>query len=156
MISIDYAQMHNVPRYEQVLRAAFGGYVERLGRAQTSDAYEWLPDAVVDRRVVCAHIAGSLVGVAIFKDRGATRDIEQIAVSPAQQGQGVGSALISWIEANGRNGHIEELTLETAEMMSGLVRLYERHGFRTVRRGPARHDLDRHPRLYMMKVIATD
>ena len=97
-----------------------------------------------------------LVGVAIFKDKGATRDIEQIAVAPAQQGQGIGSALINWIEADARSSVIEELTLETAEMMSDLIRLYERHGFRIARKGRARHALDPHPRVYMRKDIYDD
>ena len=156
MISIDYAQMHDVPRYEQVLRAAFDAYVGQLGRTQAADAYAWLPDAVVEKRVVCAHTGGSLVGVAIFKDKGATREIEQIAVSPAQQGQGIGSALINWIELDGKRRGIEELALDTAEMMTDLIRLYQRHGFFIARKGPARHKLDDHPRVYMFKTIADD
>ena len=43
------------------------------------------------------------------------------------------------------------MTLETAEMMEHLVRLYRRHGFEIVRRGPPSHGKDSHMRVFMAR-----
>jgi ribosomal protein S18 acetylase RimI-like enzyme len=43
------------------------------------------------------------------------------------------------------------LSLETAEMAVANIRLYQRHGFEIVSRGPPDHGLDPHIRVYMVK-----
>jgi len=43
------------------------------------------------------------------------------------------------------------LSLETAEMAVANIRLYQRHGFEIVSRGPPDHGLDPHTRVYMVK-----
>ena len=45
----------------------------------------------------------------------------------------------------------QSLFLETAAMFPHLLRLYTRHGFRKLRRGPPAHGKDRHDRVYFEK-----
>ena len=45
------------------------------------------------------------------------------------------------------------MSLYTAEMMEPLVRLYRRHGFEIVHRGPPAHGLDAHTRVHMVKAF---
>jgi len=51
--------------------------------------------------------------------------------------------------ANGLKG----LSLETAEMAEGNIRLYHRHGFEIVGRGLPSHGQDLHMRVHMAKVF---
>jgi hypothetical protein len=45
------------------------------------------------------------------------------------------------------------LSLETAEMAEGNIRLYRRHGFEIVGRGLPSHGQDAHMRVHMAKVF---
>ena len=47
------------------------------------------------------------------------------------------------------------LSLMTAEMTEDLIRLYRRHGFEIVRRGPPDHGMDPHIRVYMVRPAVT-
>jgi ribosomal protein S18 acetylase RimI-like enzyme len=77
--------------------------------------------------------------------------IHQIAVDPARQGTGVGSWLLQRIDEVARARGLGGLSLETAEMAVANIRLYQRHGFEIVSRGPPDHGLDPHTRVYMVK-----
>ena len=57
------------------------------------------------------------------------------------------------IEAIARSDGLAELSLETAEMAEGNIRLYRRHGFEIVRRGPPSHGMDAHMRVFMVKPL---
>jgi GNAT superfamily N-acetyltransferase len=68
-----------------------------------------------------------------------------------QQGAGVGSWLLGRIEEVARLSGARGMSLYPAAMMDHLVRLYRRHGFEIVRRGPPDHGLDAHTRVHMVK-----
>lgn len=98
----------------------------------------------------------------ILRDCQLTRDelqeendlyIHQIAVDPARQGTGVGSWLLQRIDEVARARGLGGLSLQTAEMAVANIRLYQRHGFEIVRRGPPDHGLDPHTRVYMIKSL---
>ena len=55
------------------------------------------------------------------------------------------------VEAEAWPAGASSLHLDTAAMMSDLLRLYDRHGFKEVRRGPPGHGRDRHIRVFMEK-----
>jgi ribosomal protein S18 acetylase RimI-like enzyme len=74
-------------------------------------------------------------------------------VSPTRQGTGLGSFLLERVEEIARASGLEELSLETAEMAEGNVRLYRRHGFEIVRRGSPSHGMDAHTRVFMVKPL---
>ena len=67
------------------------------------------------------------------------------------QGTGVGSWLLQRIDEVARARGLGGLSLETAEMAVANIRLYQRHGFEIVSRGPPDHGLDPHTRVYMVK-----
>ena len=78
--------------------------------------------------------------------------IDRIGVDPARQGTGLGSCLLERIDEIARASGLGGLSLETAEMAEANIRLYRRHGFEIVGRGPPDHGLDAHTRVYMVKV----
>jgi ribosomal protein S18 acetylase RimI-like enzyme len=92
-----------------------------------------------------------IVGAVRTKPQEKDLYIHQIAVDPARQGTGVGSWLLQRIEQVARTRDLGGLSLETAEMVVANIRLYQRHGFEIVGRGPPDHGLDPHIRVYMVK-----
>ena len=61
--------------------------------------------------------------------------IDRLGVDPARQGSGLGGWLLVKLEELARSRGFTGMSLETAEMMEHLVRLYRRHGFEIVGRG---------------------
>jgi len=138
---------------DHVLRAAFTPYLRRLGREIPSDYYKWLPASIERGDVFIADEAGKIVGVAATERRDDGLFLDRLAVDPAKQGTGLGSWLLVRLEEVARARGDHAVSLVTAEMMDHLIRLYRRHGFEIVRRGPPDHGKDPHTRVYMVKPL---
>jgi GNAT superfamily N-acetyltransferase len=136
---------------DQLMRSAFTPYIRRVGRELAPEAYAWFPDAVAQGDIFVALDGAEIVGAIATKRGEGEMVLDLIGVSPTRQKQGIASWMIRQIEpialARGR----PLLSLNTAEMMEDRVRLYARHGFAIVRRGPPEHGKDAHVRVYMEK-----
>ncbi len=141
------------PDADRVLRAAFTPYIRRLGREIPADYYKWLPASIDRGDVYVADEAGRVVGVAATERRDSSLFLDRLAVDPAKQGSGLGSWLLVRLEEVARARGDRAMSLETAEMMEHLIRLYRRHGFEIVRRGPPDHGMDPHIRVHMVKPL---
>ena len=145
----------------RIIRAAFAPYVRALGRELPPDGSARLAE---ERERVAAELERGDVYVALDGEQmvGAVRTkpqendlyIQQIAVDPSRQGTGVGSWILARIEEVARSRGLGGLSLETAEMAEANIRLYRRHGFEIVGRGPPDHGLDPHTRVHMVKSLA--
>jgi GNAT superfamily N-acetyltransferase len=155
MLNFEKARPPQHKEAEQILRAAFAPYVRKLGRELADDAFAWLPAALDRGDIYLAVEATEVVGVMATTRRATEMTLDQIAVNPLRQGTGVGSWLLARIEEVARSEGIRVLSLDTAEMAEDNVRLYARHGFRIVRRGPPAHGKDPHLRVYMSKVLSS-
>jgi ribosomal protein S18 acetylase RimI-like enzyme len=138
---------------DRVLRAAFTPYILKLGRELTADYYAWVGAAVDRGDVFVALEAGRVVGVAVTERRDGGLYIDRLGVDPARQGGGLGSWLLARLEEVARSGGLTGLSLETAEMMDHLVRLYRRNGFEVIGRGLPAHGKDAHMRVQMAKLL---
>ena len=138
---------------DHVLRAAFTPYMHRLGREIPADYYEWLPASIERGDVFVADEAGRVVGVAATERRDTGLYLDRLAVDPAKQGSGLGSFLLVRLEEVARARGDRTMSLTTAEMMEHLLRLYGRHGFEIVHRGPPDHGKDPHIRVTMVKTL---
>src|SRR6476619_3865232 len=139
---------------ERVLRAAFTPYMRRLGREIPADYHpEWLPASIERGDVFVADEAGRIVGVAETERRDTGLYLERLAVDPGKQGSGLGSWLLVRLEEVARSRGDRAMSLQTAEMMEHLLRLYGRHGFEIVHRGPPDHGKDPHIRVTMAKPL---
>ena len=144
----------------RVVRAAFTPYVRALGRELPADGSAQFAE---ERERFAAELGRGDVYVALAGERivGAVRTklhendlyIHQIAVDPARQGTGVGSWLLQRIGEMACARALGSLSLDTAEMAVANIRLYRRHGFEIVRRGPPDHGLDPHMRVHMVKSL---
>jgi len=136
---------------ERVLRTAFTPYIRDLGREITSRHYAFLAAAIERGDVYLALDGEEIVAVAATERRDDGIYIDRLGVAPARQGTGLGSFLLQRIEEIARSGGLKGLSLETAEMAEGNIRLYRRHGFEIVRRGLPAHGMDAHVRVHMVK-----
>ena len=137
---------------ERVLRAAFTAYVRRLGR-ELSDTYDWLEAAILDGRVHAGVEDGRIVGAVVTERGNDGLYIRLLAVDPERQGSGIGGWLLERTADAAREDGLAELSLHTAEIMDDLLRLYRRHGFREIRRGPPDHGRDAIPRVHLQKKL---
>lgn len=138
---------------ERILRSAFTPYVRNLGREITAHHYVFLAAAVERGAVYLALDGEEIVGVAATDRRDDGIYIDRLGVAPARQGTGLGGFLLERIEEVARSSDLRGLSLETAEMAEGNIRLYRRHGFEIVGRGLPSHGKDAHMRVYMAKVF---
>jgi ribosomal protein S18 acetylase RimI-like enzyme len=135
---------------ERVLRAAFTPYARALGR-ELSPRFARLPAELERGDIYVAVEEDQIVGVVRTERHDDGLFIDQIGVDPARQRAGMGSWLLGRIEEVARSSGAPGMSLYTAEMMEHLVRLYSRHGFEIVHRGPPDHGLDAHIRVHMVK-----
>lgn len=144
----------------RVIRAAFTPYVRALGRdfpaegsAQFAERWTQVTAELERGDVYVALDDGRIVGAARTKPQEKDLYIDQLAVDPSRQGTGIGSWMLRHIDEVARARGLGGLSLNTAEMAVANIRLYQRHGFEIVRRGPADHGLDAHPRVFMEKTL---
>lgn len=83
----------------------------------------------------CVAVDGSrIVGAARARLDGELLLIGRISIAPDQQGNGVGTALLSAVEGRGRNAGATEAELFTGSLSEANLRLYEREGYRETQR----------------------
>ncbi|MDP1837041.1 MAG: GNAT family N-acetyltransferase [Reyranella sp.] len=138
---------------QRILWTAFTPYIRDLGREITAHHYRFLAAAIERGDVYLALEDGEIVGVAATERRDDGIYIDRLGVAPPRQGTGLGSFLLERVEEIARSSGLKELSLETAEMAEGNIRLYRRHGFEVVRRGPPSHGMDAHMRVFMVKLL---
>lgn len=143
------------PRIEQLMRTAFTPYMQALGREIPADHYAWFGDAIAAGDIFVGLDGAEMAGAIATKqgDEAGEMVLALIAVDPARQKSGVASWMIGEVEKIARARGLRAMSLVTAEMMEDRVRLYSRHGFRIVRRGPQEQNRDPHMRVYMTKEL---
>jgi ribosomal protein S18 acetylase RimI-like enzyme len=111
-----------------LVQAAYEPYVERLDgppRPMTDDYTE----VVRTQRVTVAERGDRIVGLIVLgvDDEGFL--IDNVAVDPADQGGGVGRALLEHAEAEARRTGFDSIYLYTHERMVENLTLYSRIGY---------------------------
>jgi len=72
---------------------------------------------------------GRVVGVLVIRASDDVLELENVAVDPAERGQGHGRALVSFAEAHARELGLTMVELYTNEAMVENLRLYPRLGY---------------------------
>ncbi len=138
---------------DALMRQAFTPYVRALGREIAPGSYDWFGEAIAQGDIFVALEGAEIVGTIATRRGDRDMNLEQIAVSPTRQKQGIASWMIGQIEPIARGRGCRTMSLNTAEMMVDRVRLYSRHGFKITRRGLPDHGKDAHMRVYMTKTL---
>jgi ribosomal protein S18 acetylase RimI-like enzyme len=119
---------------EGVVAAAYEPYPASIGvRPMPMD--EDYGEVVARGDTWVAERDGAVVGVLVLAAEAEALLIENVAVDPARQGEGIGRALLAHAEDEARSRGIGVLRLYTNVKMVGNIDLYERLGYRETRRG---------------------
>jgi len=138
---------------DALMRSAFTPYVRRLGREIPADAYAWFAEAIVKGDIYVALDGDEIVGAIATRRRDADIELALIGVSPTRQKRGIASFMIARVAEIARAEGLRTLSLTTAEMMEDRIRLYRKHDFEIVRRGPPEHGKDAHMRVHMERIL---
>lgn len=118
-------------------REAYGHYVERIGREPGPMSFDY--DAVVreaDCWIVVTRIAGSGTATSdddiaylVLRDGPDHLVLDNVAVSPGRQGQGIGTRLLEFAEQQADERGFNDIRLFTHETMVENIAFYGRHGY---------------------------
>ena len=120
---------------ERIVRAAYGLYVERIGKppGPMLDDYTAL---ISDGRVsVLEEADRTMAAIIVLLPEPDHLLLDNIAVRPDRQGQGLGRRLIAFAEEQARRLGHSEVRLYTHETMTENIALYTRLGFVETGRG---------------------
>lgn len=118
----------DVAAIERIVERAYAVYVERIGMrpGPMEDDYG---RRVRDGLVSVADDDGGPAGLIVLIREPHSLLIENVAVDPARQGEGVGRALLAFAEGEAERAGLERITLYTHEKMSENLVLYGRLGY---------------------------
>jgi ribosomal protein S18 acetylase RimI-like enzyme len=113
----------------ELVDAAYGHYVERIGR-RPGPMTEDYDEVIGTRNVTVAQSSdGDVVGALVVAVSDEGFAIENVAVHPSHQGRGLGRELLELAESEARRAGFESIYLYTHEKMSENLALYERIGY---------------------------
>jgi ribosomal protein S18 acetylase RimI-like enzyme len=122
------ATAHDAARLAQLVDAAYGHYVERIGMTPRPmrDDYD---EVVRDYDVTVAEDGGEIVGLVALGTDDEGFVVDNVAVDPAHQGTGIGRELLEHAESEARRAGFDSIYLYTHELMTENQALYRRIGY---------------------------
>jgi ribosomal protein S18 acetylase RimI-like enzyme len=131
---IRQAQPSDRAAVEAIVAAAYSVYVERIGKppGPMLDDYRGLIGAGA---VSVFEADGTITALIVLLLKPDHLLLDNIAVRPDRQGQGLGRRLVAFAETEARRLGYSELRLYTHATMTENIALYTRLGFRETGRG---------------------
>jgi predicted N-acetyltransferase YhbS len=118
---------------ESIVERAYDVYVERIGmRPGPMDADH--AEKVRRDLVFVTEEGGEVVGLIVLVEFSDRLLIENVAVDPDRQGEGIGRGLLEFAEETTRAAGIDTVTLFTHEKMSENLALYAHLGYEEAER----------------------
>lgn len=84
------------------------------------------------RDVAVAVIDSEVVGYASFRYVGKQGDVNTVAVSSVQQGKGIGTALMDWLESQAALRNVREVFLEVRSDNEAAMKMYASRGYERI------------------------
>jgi ribosomal protein S18 acetylase RimI-like enzyme len=137
---------------EQIMRLVNATYAKYLDRMEKPPA-PMLADytgLIAGGEVYVLASDAEIAGMLVIEGQDQALLIENVAIDPAFQGQGLGRRLMAFAEQQAREYALRELRLYTNEVMVENLAFYRRLGFEEVER---RMD-DGYHRVFMRKLLA--
>jgi N-acetylglutamate synthase-like GNAT family acetyltransferase len=122
------AAAHDAPALADLAEAAYAHYVPRIGRRPMPMDADYLA-AVRDAETWVLDDDGEVVGCIVLKVVDGYLLLENIAVAPGAQGQGLGSRLLAHTELRAGALGLTEIRLFTNEAMVENIVWYGERGF---------------------------
>jgi GNAT superfamily N-acetyltransferase len=137
VITIRQAGETDAATIRRITAAAYQHYVARLGREPLPMVTDYV-GAIREGGAWIAEDDAVPVGLAILQREPDHLLLDNLAVLPEAQGQGVGSRLLAFTEEQARHLGYAEVRLFTSETMVENIAYYPRRGYtETHRSGPA-------------------
>lgn len=126
--SLRPARASDAAELAALVDAAYGHYVERIGM-RPGPMTEDYAAVIRDRAVTVVESEGEIVGAIVLGPSEEGFTIENVAVHPAHQGEGIGRALLELAEAEARRAGHDAVHLYTHEKMVENQALYAHIGY---------------------------
>jgi GNAT superfamily N-acetyltransferase len=131
---IRVATVEETDQVRALVERAYAHYVPRIG--MRPGPMEADHDALVEAGAVFVLADPDVVGVIVLQDGPDHLLIENVAVDPARQGEGLGRTLLDFGEQEARRRGFSELRLFTHELMTENITMYARLGWDEYERRP--------------------
>jgi ribosomal protein S18 acetylase RimI-like enzyme len=141
----------DVPTLSLITADAYAPVVDQIGRPPAPVTADY-QDLVAKSEVWVAQDGDTVVGLLVVEVRDDHLLIENVAVAPAVQRRGVGSALLNLAEAQAARLGLREVRLYTNELMTQNLTFYPRRGYVEVARGVQ----DGYRRVFFRKMLAAE
>lgn len=128
---IRLATAADVPAVKAVTDAAYGHYVERLGRVPLPMERDHAATVAESGVFVTGE---PVVGLVVVEAREDHLYVDNIAVHPDAQGTGVGRRLLHFVDAHARALGLPEVRLYTNALMWENQKIYPKYGYEVVER----------------------
>lgn len=109
-------------------KAAYGRYVPRIGKEPAPMVADFAAQIEAGQVHVIAP-GGQVAGFIVLYPRGDHLHVENVAVVPDRQGQGLGRTLLAFAEAEARRQGVAAIELYTNAKMTENLALYPRLGY---------------------------
>jgi ribosomal protein S18 acetylase RimI-like enzyme len=127
------AQVEDAAAMLKIARAQPTGTTQRMQTEPAPMKFDYRA-VVVSPGAWVAEIDGTIVGFVVSRAEPDHLLIENVAVSPAAQGMGIGSLLLAKAEQDAQDSGIEILRLYTNEVMVENIEYYTHRGYRETHR----------------------
>ena len=122
------ASLDDAARIAAIARAAYSKYIARIGREPAPMLTDFAAEIAADH-VVVIESGGAVDGYMIAWREIDAYFIDNIAVEPSRQGDGLGRKLIAHAVAEARHFHLPAIRLYTNEAMTENLSMYAHLGF---------------------------
>jgi GNAT superfamily N-acetyltransferase len=133
--SIRRARAEDARAVQALVRSAYAKWVPVVGREPLPMVADY-DRAVRDHEIDLVHANGELVGLIETIRNPDHLFIENVAVTPAHQGRGLGRRLLAHAERKASDYGVAEIRLATNSAFESNVRLYQSVGYRIDRTVP--------------------
>lgn len=130
----------------ECVRKAYSPYIKLIGKPPGPMLGNY-DEIVRDHRVFVVDGGEEIIGVLVLIEKESGLLLDNIAVRPSSQGEGIGHRLLEHAEAEGRRLGYAHLDLYTHQLMTENIALYARLGYEESERR-VEHG---YPRVYMRK-----
>lgn len=91
-----------------------------------------LAEVSISRDVSVATLDSEIVGYASFRYVGKQGDVNTVAVASDQQGKGIGTALMDWLESQAALRNVREIFLEVRSDNEAAIKMYDARGYERI------------------------
>jgi N-acetylglutamate synthase-like GNAT family acetyltransferase len=148
-ITFRLAQPSDVPGITACVCEAYVQYIERIGK-QPAPMLENYAEVIEHNEVHVAVSADVVVGVIVLTKTEEGFCLDNVAVRPAVQGQGVGRTLLQLAEVEASRQGFQSIYLFTNELMTENRALYSKIGYVEY----DRRVVNGYPRVFFRKALA--